>query len=81
VQKKSPAHVALGRVIRRRRERLELSQEALAYRCEVDRTYMGGLERGEINPSLTKLLRIADGLEVSLSRLIINQERELEREA
>lgn len=46
-----------------------MSQEALAAQCELDRTYISGIERGTRNPSLTNILKIADSLGVSASEL------------
>lgn len=43
---------ALGRVLRAWREELGLSQEALAHRAHVDRTWVGTIERGESNLSI-----------------------------
>jgi len=52
----------LGTRIRRARRKIGLSQEALAFHCGVDRSYMGGIERGERNVSLLKLCSIAEVL-------------------
>lgn len=60
----------LGAVIRQERGRLGLSQEALADLSGLDRSHMGKIERGERNPSLLNLLRIARGLEVPLADLV-----------
>ena len=60
----SPVLVAVGAAIRRERARVGLSQEALAFEAEIDRSYMGGVERGEQNLSLMSLKRIADVLGV-----------------
>lgn len=65
----SPAHQAFGRAIRELREERGSSQEELAHRCGIDRSYMGGVERGERNASLKNILRIAEGLGVSAGEL------------
>jgi len=53
-----------GERVREIRKRKGLSQEALALACELDRTYIGGVERGERNISLINIYRIAEALEV-----------------
>jgi DNA-binding XRE family transcriptional regulator len=60
---------ALGREVKRRREELSLSQEKLAEKCGFDRTYISMLERGVRNPSLSNLIKLANGLETSVSQL------------
>ncbi|ACB76722.1 helix-turn-helix domain-containing protein [Opitutus terrae] len=50
---------ALGEAIRAGRKTLGLSQEDFAERCDVHRTYVGQVERGEKNISFTNVLRIA----------------------
>lgn len=67
---RSPAHLALGRAIRDLRADQGLSQEALAELAGLHRTYMGGIERGERNPTYSNLLRVARALAVDLSKLI-----------
>jgi transcriptional regulator with XRE-family HTH domain len=64
MQIRSPAHAAFGEAIRQIRSERGLSQEALAEACELDRTYISGIERGTRNPSLTNILKIAEALEV-----------------
>jgi transcriptional regulator with XRE-family HTH domain len=61
-----------GKAIRRRRRELDLSQEQLAERAEVHRTYISGVERGRINPSLDKVDKLAKALEISISALFAN---------
>ena|ERR1035437_5366775 len=61
--------VLLGARIRFLRKQRGLSQEDLAGLAGMDRTYMGGIERGERNPSLKNLLRIALALGVTLPTL------------
>lgn len=65
-----PALTALGVAIRERRAKLGLSQEDLAFKADLDRSYIGGVERGEHNLSLINLCRIARALEISASRLL-----------
>lgn len=57
-----------ARVRQLRAERL-LSQEAMAHRCDLDRSYIGGVERGERNISLVNIHRIADALGVEAGEL------------
>jgi transcriptional regulator with XRE-family HTH domain len=52
----------VGSNIRKLRIAKGLSQERLAFAAEIDLTYMGGIERGNRNPSLLVLVRIADAL-------------------
>lgn len=59
----------LGEAIKAQREKLGLSQEKLAERCGFDRTYISMLERGKRNPSLLNLLKLAEGLQLSVSKL------------
>ena len=65
-----PALVKIGEVIRRRRKERGLSQELLAVDAGVDRSYMGGIERGEHNLTVMSLLRIAKALECKASVLL-----------
>ena len=59
-----------GRRVRALRERLGVSQEALGERAQLHRTYVGRLERGELNPSLHNILRVATGLGVDATDLV-----------
>lgn len=62
--------VSLGDAIRKARKEAALSQEVLAADAELDRSYMGGIERGEHNLTLMNLCRIADALQVKPSALL-----------
>jgi transcriptional regulator with XRE-family HTH domain len=73
---RSPAHLAYGQALRDLRTERGLSQERLAQLSGLDRTYVSGIERGERNPSLTNLLKLAATLGVPLSELAIRAERE-----
>lgn len=59
-----------GACVRAERERIGLSQEELADRAGLHRTYIGGVERGERNPGLLNVLRIARALAVSPATLL-----------
>lgn len=72
---RSPAHLALGRAVRVLRMRRRLSQEQLGARSGVHRNYVGGVERGELNPTYAVLLRLCIGLGVPLSQLVALAER------
>jgi transcriptional regulator with XRE-family HTH domain len=60
----------LGRNIRRFRKQQNLSQEELAYRASVDRTYVSALERGVYSASVDVLDRVARALGVSAWELL-----------
>jgi transcriptional regulator with XRE-family HTH domain len=64
-----PALIALGMAIRAERSKIGLSQESLAHDTGLDRSYMGGIERGEHNVAVINLLKICHRLEISLSAL------------
>ena len=68
---------ALGQLIREKRQHVGISQEELAARSGLDRTYISGVERGVRNPSLTALLKIANGLQISLAKLLNGLEAHL----
>ena len=48
----------------------KISQEALAHKCDFDRTYISMLERAKRNPTYFNLLRLCEGLEISISKLL-----------
>lgn len=60
----------LGDRIRARRLELGVSQEDLGDLCGLHRTYIGHLERGEVNPSLLNVLRVAAALDVDAAYLV-----------
>jgi transcriptional regulator with XRE-family HTH domain len=65
-----PVLVRIGESVRRARKELGLSQEMLAVDAGVDRSYMGGIERGEHNLTVMSLLRIATALDCKASSLL-----------
>ena len=67
---KEPALIQLGENIRSLREQQGLSQEDLAEKADLDRTYIGGVERGERNLTILSALKVADALGICLSNLV-----------
>jgi transcriptional regulator with XRE-family HTH domain len=65
----NPVLIALGKSIRDTRERKGLSQESVALLSGIDRSYLGGVERGEHNIALINIAKIATALEVQLKDL------------
>lgn len=61
--------LTFGARVRDIRRQKNLSQEALALACNLDRTYIGGVERGERNISLLNIQKIADALSISVREL------------
>lgn len=61
--------VRFGKAVRQKRNRLGVSQEEFADRCGLDRTYFGGIERGERNVALVNIEKIARAFRISLSEL------------
>ena len=73
---------AVGFVVRELREQAGHSQERLSGECGFDRTYISRVERGIINPTVSRLWQIADALKTPLSQIakrmelwVANQER------
>jgi len=69
IVKPPDVRIRFGRTVRGRRQQLGVSQEEFADICGLDRTYMGGIERGERNLSLINIEKIAAGFEISLAEL------------
>jgi transcriptional regulator with XRE-family HTH domain len=70
VRKRDSDATSLGNRIREARQRRHWTQEDLAAAADLDRAYVGSLERGERNPSLTTLCRVAKALRVTLASLV-----------
>ena len=60
----------VGQNVRRLRTKKGLTQEQLAFEAKIDLTYVGGIERGERNPSLLVMVRISDALSVPVQKLL-----------
>jgi transcriptional regulator with XRE-family HTH domain len=61
--------VRFGKALRSRRQKLGVSQEEFADRCGLDRTYVGGIERGERNVALVNIEKIARAFRIPLFEL------------
>jgi transcriptional regulator with XRE-family HTH domain len=64
---------AVGLRIRKRREDMNLTQAQLGERCELDRTFIGSVERGERNVAILNLRKIAQALRVPLPDLLAEE--------
>lgn len=60
---------AFGARVRERRLEIGLSQESLGHAAGIDRTYIGGVERGERNLALDNIWRVADALGIHPAHL------------
>ena len=63
--------ILVGRNIRRIRVAKGIAQERLAFDSGVDRSYLGGMERGEENPTVDVLDRVAATLAVPVAELLV----------
>lgn len=68
--KRESPEALFGKEVARLRRRLGVSQEEIAFRAEVHRTYISQLERGLKSPTLSVMLRLSHALKVSVSRLV-----------
>lgn len=66
---KSDITIKVGRRIALLRRRLGFSQEKFAELCDMHRTYIGAIERGEKTPTITTLEKIAKGLNIEIVEL------------
>lgn len=62
----------LGNIIARSRKKNAYSQEQLAFKCNMDRTYLARIEEGKANPSVKILYKISRQLNIKLSDLLID---------
>ncbi|MEI7218071.1 helix-turn-helix transcriptional regulator [Pectobacterium carotovorum] len=73
----SQINQSLAKIITNQRRIINISQEELAARAEVHRTYISQIERGLKSPTLPVLFRIAKALNTTASHLISNIEKEI----
>jgi len=67
---------AFGKAVRKLRREKGVSQEALADLAGIHRTYIGDVESGVRNLSLLNIVRIANALEIPVSKLVLEMERQ-----
>ena len=68
---------SFGRAVRQFREHHGWSQELLAEKADLNRSYLGEVERGKVIPSLATAAKLAGALNISLSRLMSHCEQEV----
>ena len=66
----SELSIVIGQLIRKKRIEKRTTQESLALQCSIDRSYIGRIERGEVNLTVEKLYEIASVLEVDVRELL-----------
>ena len=74
MKKKEKILIQFGKTVRRTRTNLEYSQEDLAFKAGLHRTYIGMIERAEKNITLLNIEKIADALEVNINELFISSD-------
>jgi len=60
---------AFGEAVRKRRKELGISQEELAFRASLNRSYIADIERGTRNVALTNIAKLAKALDVEIHEL------------
>lgn len=69
-KRQHPALVALGKAIREVRQSKGITQGRLALIAELDRSYVGRVERGDNNAAVLTLSRLAVALDISVAKLM-----------
>ena len=67
--KRNSTLIQFGRNVARHRNEAGLSQDRLAEKADLDRTYLSGIERGVRNPGIKIVIRLARALGVSVDKL------------
>lgn len=69
-RRKSAVAVALGKVLRAKREALDVTQEQFAEKVDLSKNYVGNIERGEYEIAISTLQKIATALKTKASELV-----------
>lgn len=67
--------IIFGKKVAELRKKRQMSQEALADKCNLHRTYIGAIERGEKSPTLNTVEKIAKGLNVEIYEFFVRNEQ------
>ena len=67
--KRNSTLIQFGRNVARLRDKAGLSQDKLAEKADLDRTYLSGIERGVRNPGIKIVIRLARALRVTVDQL------------
>lgn len=62
--------IQFGQSVRKYRKERSMSQEQLALLCNMDRSYLGRIERGEVNPTLEKIYELSKAIGISVHELL-----------
>lgn len=73
--------VIVGKVIARYREKKGLTQEVVSGLADIGRTHLSMIEHGERKPTMETLYRISCALDVKMSAIVIEIEKELEKKS
>ena len=66
----SELSIFFGQLVRKHRKEKNISQEKLALLCNIDRSYLGRIERGEVNITVLKLYELASVLQIDAKELL-----------
>ena len=62
--------IQFGQLVRKYRKEKNMSQEQFALLCNIDRSYLGRIERGEVNPTLEKIYELSKSLCIDIKDLL-----------
>ena len=68
--KRDPILRAFGQLVAKHRRAKDLSQETLAEKADLDRTYLSDIERGVRNPGIKNVIRLAKALGITTAKLL-----------
>lgn len=78
MQRDESIKIAFGRALRELRAEAGLSQEQLAAKARLNRTYVGDVERGERNIAIVNMQKLAKALGIRLSEIVREMEKHLD---